>query len=235
MNDALLRRNREIVLPTASVAMLLDGLIRMYRRANNNALLPPTFSTDQLESIVLAMWEECITSRLIWVGDCVSANRVIDRIIPGYLHSDNTNRAAHIYQEIMAPVLEKCDDIIQVYVSQGSWKMWTVSPFGPHAHILEEGMDYRIYEWERMVKEKEISYPHIVLPDSPEVQAVCADPKITRPAVDPFKWSHRAAARQQALLKSYGRTDIYGSDPRPSFFKPGREPIRNIEEEDAPQ
>lgn len=169
-----------MVLPTVSIAQLMLALLREYRKRFNNELLrcrltpgieaPLNVSLADCQLIVAAYWEEAITSRLCWMGGPVTADETIERVIPGYTEHEFKNRASSLRTEVLGPIYDLCDEAISQRIPDRSWFMWTVRPFACGQHILEEGADFRIYEWERMLKEKQISYPHIVVPENGEVQ-----------------------------------------------------------------
>lgn len=170
MSSSTLSRGREMVLPTVSLAQLLLALLKRYEKRFNNRLLHGRAITQaDCQEIVAAYWEEIITGRLHWMGGAISADTVIERIIPGYTEKEFVNQAVSLRDEVLWPVLDICEEAICEYIPARSWKMWTIRPFAAGHHILEEGDDFRIYEWERMLREKQISYPHIVLPDDNSV------------------------------------------------------------------
>jgi len=172
MKSSPTSHQREIVLPTASVAALLLSLVRVYRKAYKNSLLPDIITAEQAEQLIAAFWEEAVTAHLLWLPYPIEAVQTIDSVIPGFSDEANRNRAASIAEEIFAPIRDKCAEIIACYIPDSSWMMWTIEYCGHGNHILEEGTDFRIYEWERMVRENEISYPHIVLEDQSAVHDV---------------------------------------------------------------
>lgn len=171
MNSLLTTRYREVVLPTADIALLFLGLLGLYRKKFKNTLIPREVSEIDVMRLVAAIWEQIVTERLLWMAGPIEADHAIDRVFPGYLDQQNCNRANSIRTEIIDPIIQKCQEIIDVHVPHYSWKMWTIQPYNDNGHLLEEGTDFRIYEWERMVKEKQISYPHIVTQDIEDVSS----------------------------------------------------------------
>ncbi len=163
-----------IVIPVNDLAMTLSGFFDRYRMSHRNSLLPLKISLEDNRKIIKALIEEAVTSRLRWVAEPVDSGSVIAEVIPGYvpeairvqtqsgqLEFAHCERSLSIERAVLSPVWFKIEEIIGKVMPDRCWHMWTTSAFGYNV-VLEQGIDFRIYEWERLLDQKVISYPHIV-------------------------------------------------------------------------
>lgn len=166
--------------------MYLMALIGDYRKTYRNGLLDAAFPmTDSkrcqwhARRIVLAMIEECVTSRLRWVGGSVSSEAAIREVIADYGTEDSHNRSESLRRWVFEPTLNLLFDQVSQIVPDRSWYMWSVAALGDDV-IFEQGEDFRVVEWERAVHEKKLSYPHLVDDDGALVNDAIEDLAITK-------------------------------------------------------
>lgn len=166
----------EIVVPINDLARVMLGYYQGFQRRHRGVFAGKTITIDSCTKIVKALLEEEVTGRLRWVPGAISAETTIAEYFPDYndpcqrLQTEPTGQvrycqdSAQLWSEVFAAIQESLCHVLNDVIGSHSWDMWTIRPVTRTSGdvVLEKGMDFRIYEWERLVQEKKLSYSHMV-------------------------------------------------------------------------
>lgn len=113
-----------------------------------------TLHLSHYEEIVAQIFTDFLIAHSRWQAGNVKAGTLIRELFPWYApRLAEVERAAntsfYFYETVIFPVLASVQEMmINTVGIYQSWDMWTVTQVG-RTLVIERGIDYRIWDWER--------------------------------------------------------------------------------------
>lgn len=158
MKEYLNRKTMEIVLPTRQIYDQFEMLLRLFAQKHRRwgiVVGEGDLWRQSLMKLITAFWEEALTYRLLWLSVAADAEEVMDNWIDAhypFLHQEQRNL---LKRHVAADTFDEVDLIMGQYIPEMTWKTWTLRAIPHVGHVLEEGEDYRILEWHRIMEERQ--------------------------------------------------------------------------------
>lgn len=116
---------------------------------------PPEISTQSLREIVFAVIDDAVNSRLAWCEHSPQLDATIAKTFDAYSGDESDQISAQFYMHALEGDITSLTDWVSAIVPRNTWSVWFVNSVAGAIH-LERGRDYRIVEFERLVRDKEI-------------------------------------------------------------------------------
>ncbi len=141
------------ILPTSNIAEYLFN--RTLYKLAPMGVNPPPF--EWYLSFCKTLTNDIMNRRMAWSkSDCPSytSDEMVDQVC-GYLDSsiDISRTISKALTEILGETEHQLQRYINTHVPESSWSVWSVRDFF-NDMVIEEGEDYRILEYQRMMDEK---------------------------------------------------------------------------------
>lgn len=134
---------------------LASGLT-MYR----NPLIEREFTMEECREIVMAILEELLTERFLWVGaHGRHIDRVVQKFFPAY-QSSGAGSSSHswdFFDQFIDPTVMVLTDWIHIAIPKRTWCVWHTKII--HGDLLlERGEDFRVVDWTRRKERGEFDH-----------------------------------------------------------------------------
>ena len=150
-----------------AISLKLDGgkketLVRLEDNQNRadvlmyqiDAKYPSTLHLSHYEEVVAQIFTDFLIAHSLWQAGNVKAGNLIRELFPWYASrlaevERATNTSFYFYETVIYPVIASVQEMmINTVGIYQSWDMWTVTQVG-RTLVIERGIDYRIWDWER--------------------------------------------------------------------------------------